>query len=82
MISNSSANKVHDNNIINAKNPLRIDPGLDQVNTLYANRIENSSTPNNNSPPPDTSSSPTDTSPPDPSPPDTSSSPTDTSPPG
>ncbi len=23
-----------------AKNPLRIDPGLDQINTIYANRIE------------------------------------------
>jgi parallel beta-helix repeat protein len=51
LISNSSANKVHDNNIMNVKNPLRIDPGLDQVNTLYANRIDNNSTPNSSSPP-------------------------------
>lgn len=44
LISNSSANNVHDNNIMNVKKPLRIDPGLDQVNTIYANRIDNNST--------------------------------------
>jgi hypothetical protein len=40
---------------MNAATPLRIDPGLDQSNTLYDNRIENSSTPSTSSPPPDTS---------------------------
>jgi mannuronan 5-epimerase len=44
LISNSSANNVYDNNIMNVKKPLRIDPGLDQVNTIYANRIDNNST--------------------------------------
>ena len=57
LISGSSANKIHDNNILNSTTPLRIDPGLDQSNTIYANRIENSSTANNSY------SSPTDTSP-------------------
>src|SRR6188472_4095578 len=60
LISDSSANKVHDNNILNSDTPLRIDPGLDQSNSIYANRIENSSTPDNSPPPP-----PTDTSPPE-----------------
>jgi parallel beta-helix repeat protein len=59
LISDSSANKVHDNNILNSDTPLRIDPGLDQSNSIYANRIENSSTPDNSPPPP------TDTSPPE-----------------
>jgi poly(beta-D-mannuronate) C5 epimerase len=47
LVSNSSANKVHDNYIMNAKNPLRIDPGLDQINTIYANRIDDNTTPKN-----------------------------------
>jgi hypothetical protein len=56
LISNSSDNKVHDNNIMDSSSPLRIDPGLDQINTIYSNKIENSSTP----------STSTDTSPPSP----------------
>src|SRR6187200_2695991 len=52
VISNSSANNVHDNNIRDSSSPLRIDPGLDQVNRIYSNNIENSST----SSTPDTSS--------------------------
>jgi parallel beta-helix repeat protein len=43
LISGSSANKIHDNNILNSTTPLRIDPGLDQSNTIYTNRIENMS---------------------------------------
>jgi poly(beta-D-mannuronate) C5 epimerase len=66
LISNSSSNKVHDNNIMDSSNPLRIDPGLDQVNTIYSNNIQNSST----SSTPSTSSP--DTSSPDTSSPDTS----------
>src|SRR6187200_1935504 len=72
VISNSSANNVHDNNIRDSSSPLRIDPGLDQVNRIYSNNIENSST----SSTPDTSSPDTSySSPPSspPSSPDTSS---------
>ena len=68
VISNSSANNVHDNNIRDSSSPLRIDPGLDQVNRIYSNNIENSST----SSTPDTSSPDTSYSSP-PSSPDTSS---------
>jgi mannuronan 5-epimerase len=50
LISNSSANNVHDNNIMDSSTPLRIDPGLDQVNRIYSNTIENSSTPSTPSP--------------------------------
>ena len=45
LIGNSSSNKVYDNNIANTKKPLRIDAGLEQINTIYSNRIVNDTSP-------------------------------------